>query len=86
MMVKEVKKLWKGSFVSVRDYEVKKAIQMGGLLIHHAGKRMYIYPDSLKEMKPHPYVFKSKTGGKNYRLVDIKFEPVTTDPRQASLL
>ena len=85
-MVKEVKKLWKGSFVSVRDYEVKKAIKMGGLLIHHAGKRMYIYPDDLKEMKSHPYVFKSKTGGKDYRLVDIKFEPVTADPRQASLL
>ena len=35
MKRKQVKKLWLGKFVSVRDYELKDAIREGGLIIEH---------------------------------------------------
>ena len=35
MVIKMVKKLWQGKYVSVRDYEVAQAIAKGGMRIEH---------------------------------------------------
>ena len=38
MLTKKVNKLWMGDKVSVRDYEVRKAIQKGGMVRLHGDK------------------------------------------------
>ena len=40
MKTKKVTKLWRGKFVSVRDYELADAIKKGGLLITHNQNQM----------------------------------------------
>ena len=35
MYTRVVTKLWLGKYVSIRDYEVTKAIKQGGLIIKH---------------------------------------------------
>ena len=84
MLQKKVTKLWKGEYVSIRDYEAKAAIAKGGLRITHSNQIMYLWPDQIKQLKPSSKVFKSKTGGKDYQLIDIKFVP--DDPRQEKLI
>ncbi len=37
MKVKYVNKLWKGQFVSIRDYELEDAIREEGLEVHYNG-------------------------------------------------
>jgi hypothetical protein len=68
------KKLWKGQYISVRDYEVDKAIRAGGLLLTYDGNKMTILPDKLKQLDPNEDIQKSKFG-KDYQLVDIKWSP-----------
>ena len=84
MKRKDVKKLWQGKYVSVRDYEVKEAIRKGGLEINHEGAVMQIFPDELMELAPNSKVIQSKFKG-TYKLVDILFKPLTDDPRQQKL-
>lgn len=84
MLYKNVTKLWKGEYLSIRDYEAKAAITKGGLRITHNNQVMYLWPEQIKELKPSSKVFKSKTGGKDYQLIDIKFVP--DDPRQEKLI
>jgi len=67
-------KLWKGQYISVRDYEVDKAIRSGGLSLNSEGKQMTLSPEKLKQLSPNEDVQKSKFG-KDYRLVDIKWSP-----------
>ena len=67
-------KLWKGQYISVRDYEVDKAIRSGGLLLTYDGSKMTIMPDQLKQLNANEDIQKSKFG-KDYRLVDIKWSP-----------
>ncbi len=85
MIQKKVTKLWLGKFVSVRDYEVSKAIQKGGLIIKHNNQQMFLKPDELSSLKPNPKIIQSRYKG-SYKLVDIPFKPMTDDPRQASLI
>ena len=84
MIKKQVKKLWQGKYVSVRDYEVKRAIKKGGIEIHHGDAMMRLTPNELKDCKYGPKV-PSKFKG-TYRLTDIKWTPVTEPPAQKSLL
>lgn len=84
MLYKNVTKLWKGEYVSIRDYEAKAAIAKGGLRITHNSQVMYLWPEQIKQLEPSSKVFKSKTGGKDYQLIDIKFVP--DDPRQEKLI
>lgn len=84
MMVKKVTKLWQGRYVSVRDYELKKAIAKGGLRIEHGSQVMEIPPSELKLYKPKGAIHQSKFGG-SYQLVDIQWKPATHDPRQGDL-
>ena len=84
MKTKHVSKLWQGRYVSVRDYEVKQAINNGGLEINHDGHVMQIFPEELTKLTPSSKVIQSKFKG-TYRLVDILFKPLTDDPRQQNL-
>lgn len=67
-------KLWKGQYISVRDYEVDKAIRSGGLLLTYDGNKMTIMPDQLKQLNANEDIQKSKFGN-DYRLIDIKWSP-----------
>ena len=72
-------------FLDAREVsEAKAAIAKGGLMITHNNQVMYLWPSQIKELKPSSKVFKSKTGGKDYQLIDIKFVP--DDPRQEKLI
>ena len=93
MLEKTVKKLWKGSLVSVRDYEVESAIARGGMIIHLVAgdnvERMFVGRDDLMQHLAKAIQenqkFKSKTGGKNYRLVDIPWKAEKPDTNQEEL-
>jgi len=76
MITKTVTKLWKGQFVSVRDYEIKKAIGKGGMILKHDGDQMTLTADQLRNLKPSGQVCKSKFKG-SYRLIDILFQKET---------
>lgn len=77
MLTKKVKKLWQGKYLSVRDYELDFAIKQGGLIIEHNNESMTIDLDNCKKIAIHgtkSQKFKSKTGGKDYHLIDITFK------------
>ena len=84
MVTKKVTKLWKGEYLSIRTYEVQPAIKAGGLRLIYQDKQMFLDPMQLQNLKPSSKVFKSKTGGKDYQLIDIKFVP--QDSNQMKLL
>jgi hypothetical protein len=90
MLVKKVKKLWQGQYVSVRDYEAQSAVSKGGMVIEHGRDSMTISVDGLKIILEHgkkSQLFKSKTGGKDYYLIDITFKADTeNDPDQMQLI
>jgi len=85
MVTKKVKKLWKDRFVSVRDYEVRKAIQQGGMTISHGSELMRLTVDELRALRPTGQPLQSKYKG-TYRLVDILFTPAAEHPDQGRLL
>ena len=89
MLEKVVKKLWQGRYVSVRDYEVQNAILKNGMIIHFEGQSMFLSRDRLKDIQQNlPFTnppIKSKTGGKNYRLVDIPWKPAAENTDQEEL-
>lgn len=89
MLEKVVTKLWQGRYVSVRDYELESAILRNGMIIHHDGQSMVLSRDKLKEIQQNlPFTnppIKSKTGGKNYRLVDIQWKPANVNTDQEEL-
>ena len=68
-----VTKLYKDRFVSVRDYQIKKAIIQGGMIISHKGNDMFLDPDKLKNLPEGSTEVQSKFKGK-YKLVDIVFK------------
>ena len=76
MIAKTVSNLWQYKFVSVRDYEVQKAIRDGGMILTHNGDKMTLTVDELKTLRPSPQLIKSKFKGV-YRLVDIPFKKET---------
>ena len=81
MVEKVVNKLLQGKYVSVRDYEVRKAIKQGGMIIRHKDKHMKMSADELAKLKPNPKEIQSFYKG-TYKLVDIEFEPYMADKRQ----
>ncbi len=84
MKTKKVKKLWKGTLVSVRDYEIKSAIEAGGMRIEFNDEVMELTVDQLKILKPNGQSHMSKFKGQ-YQLVDITWKPLTHDPRQETM-
>ena len=86
-MKKVVKKLWKGNMVSVRDYEVRKCIANDQpLRVHYKDDCMTVDVARLKRLNSSGQFVKSKTGGQNYSLVDIFWEPDIINKHQAKLL
>ena len=89
MLDKKVTKLWQGRFVSIRDYELQRGIDRGGLVIKHNDQRMVLGLTELREIQNNiPFnnpPIKSKTGGRNYRLVDILWRPVEANENQKEL-
>ena len=85
MKTKQVSKLWKGRFVSVRDSEVQAAIKKGGFRLFHNEQIMELSVEELKALKPTGQNHQSKFGG-SYQLIDITWKPLTHDPRQESLI
>ncbi len=74
---KKVKKLYQKKWVSIRDYEVEQAIERGGIIISHQNFKMFLTKRNLEMSKPNSKLFKSQTGGKDYRLVDFEWKPNT---------
>lgn len=91
MFEKVVTKLWQGRYVSVRDYEIDTALARGGMIIHFEGNAMALDIGDLTDIKnsipPNSKIFKSKTGGRSYRLVDVpwKLKSVNQNPNQEEL-
>jgi hypothetical protein len=86
MLKKTVKKgLWKGQYVSIRDYELEEGKRRGGIEITHKGKVMTLGVDRLNILQPSGRIFQSKFGGKNYRLVDVVFEEDVVNENQGNL-
>jgi|TARA_R100001443_G_scaffold42582_1_gene55879 hypothetical protein len=85
MLKKNVKKLWQGTKVSIRDYELEKAKRLGGLEISHNGQKMRLTPKELKWVLPHGKVHQSKYKG-SYQLADITWKPLTENPDQGKLI
>ena len=73
MKRKQVKKLWLGKFVSVRDYELKDAIREGGLIIEHDGEQMRMSVEDVKQITPSGKFHKAKFAGniQSYQLCDL---------------
>jgi hypothetical protein len=84
MLKKTVTKLWQGQYLSIRTYEAINAIKKGGLKLCYGNDEMILSPDEIKKLQPTGKVIRSKTGGKDYQLIDIKFIPNVADPRQQS--
>ena len=84
MIDKTVNKLWKEKFCSVRDYEVRKAIKNGGMILYHKNKRMVLDVEMLRALKPCGKIIHSQYKG-TYQLVDILFEPEIGNFQQKNL-
>tara|TARA_R110000744_G_scaffold89973_4_gene174860 strand:- start:6159 stop:6416 length:258 start_codon:yes stop_codon:yes gene_type:complete len=84
MIEKKVKKLWKGEFIDIRDYEIPKAIKKGGMIVYYNGKHMTLTVEDLSNMKLNGQVIQSKYSG-TYKLCSIKWSPETENPNQEKL-
>lgn len=81
--------LWKGRYVSIRDYQLSKAINSGGMIIQWQGKKMTLSLANCKTIWDHGKRVqpqKSKTGGKDYSMIDIEWKPDNEPNTQTSFL
>ena len=86
MIKVQVKKMWQGKYVSIRDPQLTKAIRNGGLVIEYDNKHMVLNTNELKSLVPNMREFKSKFGNKPYKLVDITWKPSEQNIDQFNLL
>lgn len=76
MISVKVDKLWKGKYVSIRDYIVKDAKKTRqALKIRHRGQIMTVPYSELDKGIKNPDIFKSKINGHWYKLIDYEFKP-----------
>jgi len=80
----EVKKLWLGHLVSIRDYIVNKGIKEGGIEVKHDGKIMFLSVEELKGGNSQTKRLNSKFKKGTYNLVDYRWKPV--DESQLKLI
>lgn len=90
MVIRKVKKLWQGKYVSVRDTDLQKAVEKGGLKIVHDGDAMVFTPEDClvvlrNNAKKSAKVYQSKFKG-SYSLVDLLWKPLVHDERQQALI
>ena len=81
---KEVKKLYHGYLVSIRDYELKKALAFGGMIIMHNKQIMYLNKKDLMEKAQYEEKIHKSKFGKPYRLVNFRWRP-NEDNKQAEI-
>ena len=84
MLSIEVKKLWLGHLVSIRDYIVIKGIKEGGIEVKHDGKIMFLSVEELKGGNSQTKRLNSKFKKGTYNLVDYRWKPV--DESQLKLI
>lgn len=80
-MEKTIKKLYK-NLAEVRDYDVQHAIDKNeSFKIRYEGDVMTLSPEDLqkKAISKSRITFKSKMGGKDYKLISYKWEPDEMD-------
>tara|TARA_R100000329_G_C7610667_1_gene216702 strand:- start:1603 stop:1875 length:273 start_codon:yes stop_codon:yes gene_type:complete len=86
-MKKKVKKLWKGNMVTVRDYEVAKCLRLQQpMQIYFNDECMTVDVKRLERLQNSGQFFKSKTGGQDYNLIDLFWEPDIINDMQHTLL
>jgi response regulator RpfG family c-di-GMP phosphodiesterase len=87
MKHKIVTKLWLGKYVSVRDYELKAAIQEGGMIIEYLSEKMHLSVDDIKHIKPSGKFHEAKFVGniKSYQLADITWKPNDSEQKELFL-
>lgn len=82
-----VNKLWKGMYISLRDYEIQQAIDKNYTIqAIHKGQVMMLTPSRLKDIDltigtPQ----KSMYDGKSYRLIDVRWKPYDRSDKSRSL-
>lgn len=80
-MEKQITKLYK-NLAEIRDYDVQTAIDKGeSFKIKYNGDIMTLSPEDLtkKAISKSKTTFKSKVGGKDYRLIGYNWIPDETD-------
>ena len=75
MLSVEIKKLWLGHLVSIRDYIVNKGIKEGGIEVKHDGKTMFLSVEDLKGGNSQTKKLNSKFKKSTYNLVDYRWKP-----------
>jgi hypothetical protein len=82
-----IKKLWKGMYISLRDYEIQQAIDNNYTIqAIHKGEVMMLTPSRLKDIDltigtPQKSVY----DGKSYRLIDVRWNPYDRSDKSRSL-
>jgi hypothetical protein len=82
-----IKKLWKGMYISLRDYEIQQAIDNNySIQAIHKGEVMMLTPSRLKDIDltigtPQKSVY----DGKSYRLIDVRWNPYDRSDKSRSL-
>tara|TARA_R100000656_G_scaffold19059_1_gene17481 strand:+ start:3807 stop:4067 length:261 start_codon:yes stop_codon:yes gene_type:complete len=72
----EVKKLWKGHLISLRDHIVNKGIREGGITVKHESQKMFLSPEVLRNGTGETKEIASKyKEGQKYNLVDFRWNP-----------
>lgn len=80
-MERTIKKLYR-NLAEIRDYDVNSAIENGEkIVIKYDGDAMTLSPTDLKEklISVSKVEFKSKVGGKDYRLCSYRWNPDEID-------
>lgn len=78
MKIVRIKKLYKGAFVSLADYEVDNFVRDGvSLIIKYGRSHMTLSPKDLEFRALHltDKVHYSKRSKRPYKLIDYKFKP-----------
>ena len=83
MLKIQIKKLWQGHLISIRDYIVDKGIRLGGIEVEHDGETMVLSPNALSRGRELTRNISSKFSEKKYNLIDYEWKPC--DKRQPLL-
>lgn len=65
-------------FASIRDYEVEDAIRLGGMELSYQKQKCFYLQKLYKNLNLWVKI-KSKTGGKDYHLMNVLFDKLDKD-------
>jgi hypothetical protein len=79
MVIKLTKAPFRGVKFSLKDYEVKLAINSGGVTVQYKGQDTLLGVEELKAGKPSGVWCESRHNpGQKYQLIDFKWNPKTS--------